>query len=65
MKQLANKPLFLTAILALPLWAVFGNFLVGVMVALFAAFFIAMCRSLYVLKLSRNSRQSEEDSTKP
>lgn len=48
----------------MPLWIVFGNFLVAVMVALFAAFLIAMCRTLYILKQSQNSRRSEEDNTK-
>jgi len=48
-RQLANKPLFLAAILSVPLWIVFGNYLVGAMAALLAAFFIAMCHSLYLL----------------
>lgn len=65
MKQLANKPLLLAAILTVPLWIVFGNFLVGLMVALFAAFLIAMCHTLYILKRSQRSRQSKEDHTKP
>ena len=65
MKQLANKPLLLAAVLTVPLWIVFGNFLVGLMVALFAAFLIAMCRTLYILKQSQNSRQSKEGNTKP
>jgi len=65
MKQLVNKPLLLAAVLTVPLWIVFGNFLVGLMVALFAAFLIAMCRTLYILKQSQNSRQSKEGNTKP
>ena len=48
-RQLANKPLFLAIILSVPLWVVFGNYLVGAMAALLAAFFIAMCHSLYLL----------------
>lgn len=65
MKQLANKPLLLAAVLTVPLWIVFGNFLVGLMVAIFAAFLIAMCRTLYILKRSKNSSQPREDRTKP
>lgn len=65
MKQLANKPLLLAAILTIPLWIILGNFLVGLMVGLFAAFLIAMCRSLYLLKQAQNSRQTRQDRSKP
>lgn len=53
MKQLVRKPFFLALLLALPLWIIFNNFIVAMMVALLVAFFIAMCHSLYVMKQAR------------
>jgi len=50
MRQLANRPLFLAAILAIPLWLVLDNFVVAAMVALLAAFLAAMVHSLRILK---------------
>lgn len=50
MKLLARKPLLLAFLLSLPLWVVFGNYLVAIMVGLLASFLIAMCHALYVLR---------------
>lgn len=55
MAQLARKPLLLTLLLVLPLWAVLGNFIVAAMVALLLAFMIAMCHALYALRRSGRS----------
>lgn len=63
MKQLANKPLFLAVILSVPLWIVFGNYLVGAMAALLAAFFIAMCHSLYLLNKRGKDNTANSAST--
>jgi len=49
MKMLARMPLLLAAILALPLWITFDNFIVAAIVALLLSFLIAMCRALYML----------------
>ena len=50
MKLLARKPLLLAFLSSLPLWVVFGNYLVAIMVGLLASFLIAMCHALYVLR---------------
>ncbi len=49
MKQLVRKPFFLALLLSLPLWIVFNNYIVAIMVALLVAFLLSMCHSLYVL----------------
>jgi len=58
MRQLANRPVFLAMLLAIPLWFVLDNFIVAAMVALLIAFFTAMVHSLRVLK--KSERQPEE-----
>lgn len=50
MKELANKPLLTSLLLALPLWLIFDNFVVGAILGLLAGFFITMCVSLHRLK---------------
>lgn len=59
MKQLANRPMLLAALLVIPLWIVLGNFVVAAMVALLAAFFTAMVRSLFVLN-KKDEQQSDK-----
>lgn len=49
MKQLVRKPFFLALLLTLPLWIVFNNFIVALMVSLLVAFLLAMCHSLYTI----------------
>ncbi len=60
MRQLANRPLFLAAILAIPLWFVLDNFVVAAMVALLVAFLAAMVHSLRILK--KGEQQAQERS---
>ncbi|PVY67914.1 hypothetical protein C7440_0300 [Pusillimonas noertemannii] len=60
MRQLANRPLFLAAILAIPLWFVLDNFVVAAMVALLVAFLAAMVNSLRILK--KGEQQPQERS---
>ncbi len=55
MKQLASKPLFLIAILTIPLWIVFGSLLVGIIVAVLLATFFSMCYWLYALKRGKDT----------
>lgn len=49
MKQFLRKPLFSAFLLSLPLWVIFNNYLVALMVALLVSFFASMCHSLYLM----------------
>ena len=49
MKQLLRKPLFFAILLSIPLWIVFNNYIVAIMVALLAAFLASMCHALYLM----------------
>ncbi|RTZ45695.1 hypothetical protein EKL30_06690 [Candidimonas sp. SYP-B2681] len=60
MKQLVRKPFFLAMLLTIPLWIVFSNFVVAIMVALFSAFLVSMCHSLYVVNRA-NKKQPPTD----
>ena len=57
MKQLAQKPLFLSLLLAVVLWFVFDNFVVAAAVGLLAGFMVSMLHSLHVLK--REAEQAQ------
>lgn len=50
MRHLVRKPVLLALVLVLPLWIAFNNFIIAIVVALLAAFFITMCHALYTLK---------------
>lgn len=58
MKQLVNRPLLLGLFLSIPLWIVFGNYLVAIMVALFVSFLLSMANALRNLH-SKNARPQE------
>ena len=58
MRQLANRPMLLAALLLIPMWIVLSNFVVALMVSLLVAFLVAMVHSLRVLK--KHERQSKE-----
>ncbi|WP_397475869.1 hypothetical protein [Pusillimonas sp.] len=58
MRQLANRPMLLAALLVIPLWIILGNFVVALMVALLVAFLVSMVHSLRVLK--KHERQTKE-----
>lgn len=49
MKQLLRKPLFSGLLLSVPLWVVFNNYLVALMVALLVSFLASMCHTLYLM----------------
>lgn len=51
---LASRPLMLAACLLLPAWFMLDNFVVALAASLLLAFFIAMLRSLWLLR--RNSK---------
>ena len=50
MKQLAQKPLFLSLMLAFVLWLVLDNFVVALAIGLLVGFMVSMLHSLRVLK---------------
>ena len=54
MKQLAQKPLFLSLLLAIILWFVFDNFVVAASVGLLSGFMVSMLHSLHVLKTQKD-----------
>ncbi|MGP1613825.1 MAG: hypothetical protein ACTS5Y_01990 [Pollutimonas bauzanensis] len=56
MKQLLRKPLAFALLLSLPLWVVFDNYLVAIMVALLVAFLLSMCYTLYTEKTQAGLR---------
>jgi hypothetical protein len=70
MKQLLRKPLFLAFLLSLPLWIVFNNYIVAIMVALLVAFLLSMSYSLFLLNKDKpgdqaNAKQSKPEKPKP
>lgn len=56
MKQLVRRPLLLSFLLSLPLWIVFDNYLVGLIVALLVGFLVSMCHSLWVVSRHNNNQ---------
>ncbi|PLC54470.1 hypothetical protein CR155_06740 [Pollutimonas nitritireducens] len=65
MKQLASKPFFLALLMSVPLWIVFNNFIVAIMVALLVAFLISMCYSLYTIKQGKPAADERDSSIPP
>lgn len=71
MKDLVRAPALLSLLLSFPLWIVFSNYLVALIVALLISFLIAMCHSLLVLKRkapeaqNKPTSQDTESSNKP
>ncbi|HLV28976.1 MAG TPA: hypothetical protein VKY60_07620 [Burkholderiaceae bacterium] len=55
MKQILNRPFLLGLILSLPLWIVFGNYVVAIAAALLLSFLVSMYNALRALQ----RRQSE------
>ncbi|MGE4368953.1 MAG: hypothetical protein AB7E12_04670 [Burkholderiaceae bacterium] len=53
MKSLALRPLLLSFLLSLPLWVIFDNFIVALVVALLLGFLVSMCRSLYLINQNK------------
>ncbi len=60
MKQLVRKPFFLALLLSLPLWIVFNNYIVAIIVALLVAFLLSMCHSLYLLSRGKASPEAHK-----
>ncbi|NYT22284.1 hypothetical protein H0A73_01595 [Alcaligenaceae bacterium] len=61
MKQLLNRPFLLALILSLPLWVVFGNYVVALIAALLLSFLLSMYNSLRIL----NRRKADEGPAGP
>jgi hypothetical protein len=53
MKQILNRPFLFALILSLPLWIVFNNFIVAIIVALLVAFLLSMYNALRVMQHKR------------
>lgn len=62
MRQLANRPMLLAALLVIPLWVIFSNFVVALAVSLLVAFLVAMIHSLRVLKKQERHEKQPGDS---
>lgn len=65
MKQLLRKPLLLAFLLSLPLWIVFNNYIVAIMVALLVAFLLSMCYSLFLLSKGKPGNQANTEQPEP
>ncbi len=59
MKQIINRPFLLALFLSLPLWIVFGNFIVALMAALLFSFLLSMANALLTM------RNRKPDTTAP
>jgi len=58
MKQILNRPFLLALILSLPLWVVFGNYVVAFMAALLFSFLLSMYNALRILNRKKADRQA-------
>ena len=61
MKQILNRPILLALVLSLPLWVVFGNYVVALIAALLLSFLLSMYNSLRIL----NRRKADEEPAGP
>lgn len=52
--KILNRPFLLAVALSLPLWIVFGNFVVAIMAALLISFLLSMYNALRVLKRKKS-----------
>lgn len=60
MKQILNHPFLLALLLSLPLWVVFGNFVVAIIAALLVSFLLSMYNALRVIQ-RKNRDQPAND----
>ncbi|KAA0889463.1 hypothetical protein [Pusillimonas sp. ANT_WB101] len=59
MNQLVRRPLLLSFLLSLPLWIVFNNYIVAIIVALLAGFLVSMCHSLWVINQQKDRQKDK------
>ncbi len=64
MKTLLRKPVLLMAVLCLPLWIIFGNFILAAAASILIGMLIGMLRALQQISRDRNAR-SHADSSSP
>lgn len=57
MNQLVRRPVLLSFLLSLPLWIVFNNYIVALIVGLLTGFLISMCHSLWVINQKKNEQK--------
>ncbi|MFT0545020.1 hypothetical protein ACMHYO_01535 [Allopusillimonas ginsengisoli] len=57
MNQLVRRPLLLSFLLSLPLWIIFNNYIVALIVGLLAGFLVSMCHSLWVINQQKNEQK--------
>jgi len=62
MKKMINRPLLLALLLSLPLWVVFGNYLVAIIAALLLAFLLSMVNALRVLNKEKDPSRNRNES---
>jgi len=60
MKQILNRPFLLALLLSVPLWIVFGNYVVAIIAALLVSFLLSMYNALRVLKRRQPHQQAGE-----
>jgi hypothetical protein len=60
MKSLLRKPLLLAVLLSIPLWVVFGNYIVAITVALLVSLLGMMCLQLYTFGKKDKSSPPED-----
>lgn len=58
MKQILNRPILLALVLSLPLWVVFGNYVVAALAALLIAFLLSMINALLVLRRDKGGAEA-------
>ena len=56
--KILNRPFLLAVVLSLPLWIVFGNFVVAIMAALLVSFLLSMYNALRVLQRKKSDPQA-------
>lgn len=50
MKEFVRRPFISGMVLSIPLWVVFGNYIVALSVAMLVAFLVSMSYSLFLMK---------------
>lgn len=50
MKEFVRRPFMSGMVLSIPLWVVFGNYIVALSVAMLVAFLVSMSYSLFLMK---------------
>lgn len=62
MKQIVNRPFLLALFLSLPLWVVFGNYVVAAITALLVSFLLSMANALRIMRRGRPDPRADAPS---